>query len=184
MDQKYRLKIKQDAREFKAWDEKGLLSAEYRDGHVEVDFANRNSGKHPEILAGRPYAWNVKFKTRGVFQGSADGAILWGPYAISPLDKYRDITIESHEFDYTFLFKKPKSQWRWAFMENYVVEMHDHDCKTECSKVRDGTYCKFWDFTLRLSPEGKSEDMRIYFTRIYRPRFNLRAAAAFLGGSL
>ncbi len=189
MDKPYRLPIHRDTRDCEAWDEKGPLHAKYKNGHVEVDFANRDSGKHPEILAGRPYAWNVNFKTRGVFKVSEDGAILWGPYVISPLDQYNTIPIESHAFAYTFLFKKPKSKWRWAFMENHVIEMHDRDCRSARSKVWDGTYCKFSEFTLRLSPKRrpdetkrKLEKMTIYFTRIYRPRFNLRAAGAFLGG--
>ncbi len=182
MDEEYRLRIDKDAREFEAWDERGPLNAGRSGGSVKVDFKNRDSGKYPDILAGRPYAWNFKFKTRGVFKVSEDGAILWGPYVISPLDQYKGNRIEFHEFDYTFLFKKPKSKWRSVFMENYVVEMHDRECRSTCSKVRDGTYCKFSELTLRLSEEGKSENMTIYFTRIYRPRFNIRAAAAFLGG--
>ncbi|MGO9913513.1 MAG: hypothetical protein ACLQIB_02195, partial [Isosphaeraceae bacterium] len=181
MSAKYRLQVKR-AWDCQASDEMGPLDTRHIHGCVEVDFTSRATKVPPTIPAGRPYAWQVGFKTSGSLLVSEDGAILSGPYVIRPLDQYKGIRIESHDFDYTFSFKKPKPEWRWLFMENYVYETNDRAVPHTRIKKRDGTDCKLARFTLRRSADRYPGDMTIYFMRIYRPRFNIRAAAALLGG--
>jgi hypothetical protein len=175
LDKKYRLLVSQ-ASHCRAWNSQGDLTARYFHSHVEVDFTNRKTRLPPTIPNGKSHEWDLTFKTPGLFSRHEGTAILFGPYVIRPQHEYKGFSIDSHDFDYTFSFKKPGPRWRWLFMENDVTQANDRLARCTYIKKWDSTDCKFEPFSLGRSTGKYPEDMKISFVRIYRP--NLKRLAA------
>jgi pimeloyl-ACP methyl ester carboxylesterase len=195
MSQKYLLPVRHAYERSAFAQSRGKLTTRFvhnrieSDNRIEVDFTDASTGQAPAIAPGASYSWTLKFKTPGLFEAGRDRAILCGPYFIDPLHVYQGIPIASHDFQYTFSFMKPEPRWWWLFMENYVVQTNDRKVASTYKHHRDRTDCEFAKFTLAPPTDGASGNMKIYFARVYRPRYRLIAAlilvvGLILGGAL
>lgn len=113
-----------------------------------------------EATATMPYAF-VRVKssdpirtTSGLFPSSAPApssakvTALWGPFTIAVEHLFNNVEVSLHEFDYLFVFPKPKPRRYWPFRNIYVVAVADKNVKIDTETGWTETRCRL-KFTLK-----------------------------------
>lgn len=139
-------------------------------GHAESEAIIVDFIKTPTLKPGEILHMTVSFEAEGAFE--VEHEVLWGPYVITPMSKYQDLPV-SHNFDYEFVFKKPKAEkWeeklKWPFKVN---EVHQSNKRGKvkgsiAAKPKRGLRRTVIRFANVDIPAG--EKLRIMFVREYK----------------
>jgi hypothetical protein len=139
------------------------LSAKDEQGPLNtINLANSGGVKFRPDAAIKPdakYSWEISFECRGAFH--LQGRSIAGPYKVAVQPKLGQFLVSKHEFDYEFLFPKPKPKRDWLFRTMHVI--HVADRSVNC-RIRNGlkeTRCK-----MRFSL-GQGEALRLFMATRY-----------------
>jgi hypothetical protein len=105
------------------------------------------------------YSWEISFECRGAFE--LQGRSIAGPYKVTVQPRLGPFLVSKHEFDYEFLFPKPKPKRAWLFRTVHVIQVADRAVNCRVKGGLKETRCKM-KFSL-----GPGETLRLFMATRY-----------------